>query len=217
MTVEVPGRRLLTEVAFEVDRGESVAIVGPSGSGKSTLLNVVAGILPAAAGSVHLAGHDLLAMHGAERARFRLEHIGIVFQFGEILPEFSVIENVALPLRFRDIGRQAATERARAALASVNMDTHASSRPEDLSGGERQRVAVARALAGAPDVIIADEPTGSLDRSNADVVCQLLIDRSRIHGTALLVATHDPLVASSCDTVLELADGSLGLSGGASC
>lgn len=209
LTVEVPGRRILTAVDLEVDGGRSVAIVGPSGSGKSTLLNVVAGILPATTGIIEINGQALGTMGGAERSRFRLGHIGVVFQFGEILPEFTVLENVALPLRFRGLGAAVAGERAFDALVAVSMEGSADALPDSLSGGERQRVAVARALAGEPAVVIADEPTGSLDRANADAVAGLLISTTRARGAALLVATHDPAVARTCDAVFELGDGSL--------
>ena len=207
--IEVAGRRLLAGIDLEVEAGRSLAIIGPSGSGKSTLLNAVAGIVSATSGRIVLAGTELSTLRGAARARFRLDHIGIVFQFGELLPEFTAAENVALPLRFRGWQRGRATEASIAALEQVGLEAFADAETEVLSGGERQRVAVARALAGSPSVLIADEPTGSLDRTNADAIADLLIAAARRAGTALLVATHDPLVASRCSAIAELNDGAL--------
>jgi ABC-type lipoprotein export system ATPase subunit len=205
LAVEVPGRRVLTNVQLDLAAGTSLAVVGPSGAGK---LNVLAGIVSATAGTVKIAGTELGCLRGARRARFRLDHIGIVFQFGELLPEFSVAENVALPLRFRGIDRHQATANALEVLEEVGMRDRADDLPDELSGGERQRVAVARALAGHPSVILADEPTGSLDRANAGVVAELLVRTTRSAPAALLLATHDPLVAARCDRVIELRDGS---------
>lgn len=209
LDVEVPGRRLLEQVELDVAAGTSLAIVGPSGAGKSTLLNVLAGIVPATRGTVEVAGTDLGSLHGARRARFRLDHIGIVFQFGEILPEFTIAENVALPLRFRGLTRSNACTAALAALDKVGLRSRADEAPDVLSGGERQRVAVARALGGQPTLVLADEPTGSLDRPSAAMITDLLVARARSLPAVLLIATHDPSVASKCDRTVELRDGAM--------
>ena len=209
LTVDVPGRRLLSDVTLEVRGGQSVAITGPSGSGKSTLLNVVAGIMSAASGVVEINGREIGSLGSDERARFRLRNIGIVFQFGELLPEFTAQENVALPLRFGGMPHLEALARAADVLKDVRLGDLIDAHPDQLSGGERQRVGVARALAGKPAVVLADEPTGSLDRDNADSIARLLIEKVGETQAALLLATHDPRVAERCDQVFELRAGSL--------
>lgn len=209
LRVEVPGRVVLADVALAVESGEAVAVVGPSGAGKSTLLHALAGIIPAQADCLDVAGVDMQAMSARQRAAHRLRHVGLVFQFGELLPEFTAIENVALPLRFAGRDAASATDRAAAWLQRLGLAERASARPDVLSGGERQRVALARALAGTPDVVLADEPTGSLDRAQAERVAGLLVEQARETGAALLVATHDPRVASLCGRSLELVAGCL--------
>ena len=204
LSVEVPDRTLFTGVDLSVPAGASVAIVGPSGSGKTSLLNALVGIIPAAASRLTVNGTDLLGLTGRDRASFRLHHIGLVFQFAELLPEFNVVENVALPLRFAGFGRDAAHKRACAWLDRVGLDDRLRSSVDVLSGGERQRVAVARSLCSEPVLVVADEPTGSLDRTNADAVAGLLVDCASAASAGLVIATHDERVAGRCDRIFAL-------------
>lgn len=198
---------VLRDVNLELVRGERVAIVGRSGSGKSTLLHILAGLDTADAGSVDIAGASMSAADVNERARLRGLHMGFVYQNHHLLPEFSALENVAMPLRITGTRRRAAHDQAAELLEEVGLGARLTHLPSALSGGERQRVAVARALAGQPQVVLADEPTGNLDRDNAQSVMALIADLSQRHQTAFLIVTHDVGMLGAFDRVLTLADG----------
>ena len=205
------GRRIdvLRGVDLTVARGERLAIVGRSGAGKSTLLHVLAGLTDADVGSVAVMGESLTEASPAERARLRNRRMGFVYQFHHLLPEFTALENVAMPLlvggrRFVD-----ASARANELLAAVALSARASHRPHELSGGERQRVAVARALAASPAVVLADEPTGNLDRDSAESVLTAMVELADSHGTAFVVVTHDDDTAARAERQLTLVDGAL--------
>lgn len=209
LLVEVPGRTLLSDVSFSARKGECVALVGPSGVGKTSLLNCVSGISRPRSGSVRIGTTELTSLRPNDRAMFRLKHIGTVFQFGELLPELTLLENVALPLRLLNVPRKEAAGRARRWLDHLELETHAHARPEELSGGEIQRAAIARALIHGPGLVLADEPTGMLDEQTTDQIARLLIESTKPSGQVVLIATHDATVASMADRVLRLADGTV--------
>jgi putative ABC transport system ATP-binding protein len=206
LTIDIPRRRLLTAAAFTVEAGECVAIVGASGIGKTSLLNCVAGVGAPTSGSVRIAGTNLTERTPAGRAEFRLRHIGIVFQFGELLPELSLIENVALPLRLLGSARNVAQAQAARELDRLGLADHANAHPDTLSGGEVQRAAIARALVHGPSLLLADEPTGMLDSDSTRRVAALLAAVARECDVAVLVVTHDPLVAAVADRALKIQD-----------
>jgi putative ABC transport system ATP-binding protein len=197
----------LRGVSIEVARGEVVAVLGPSGSGKSTLLHCLAGIYRPDAGEVWFDGARVDDGNEAARSRLRRERFGFVFQFGQLVPELTALENVSLPLRLNGAARAAAEEAAGAWLERMEIDDVADAYPGDLSGGQAQRVAVARALIGEPDVIFADEPTGSLDSINGERVMDLLTATARERGAAVVMVTHDPRVAAYASREIVLADG----------
>lgn len=215
LTLDVPGRRLLDEVDFDVGAGECLAVMGPSGSGKTSLLNCLCGITTPASGRIRIDGTELTDLGLSRRTAFRLRYVGMVFQFGELLPELSALENVALPLRLMGASRREAERQASGWLDRLGLDD-GKARPETLSGGEIQRVAIARALAHEPRLVLADEPTGALDEENSLRVVELLVGAAKDLGAAVIVATHDPLVASRADLVLRLFDGRLAPTGGPS-
>lgn len=209
LAFEVPKRKLLKSISLRVERGSCVAVMGPSGSGKTSLLNCLSGISSPEAGCVVVGECDLTSLSAAKRSEFRLKYIGMVFQFGEVLPELNVLENVALPLRFIGKSKPEAETRAKMMLDNVRLSGKEKEFPASLSGGETQRVGIARALINNPELILADEPTGSLDTENTRHVLELLIRMARESGTALVLTTHDPDVAKTTDKVYRLQDGIL--------
>lgn len=200
---------VLTGIGLEVAPGERLAIVGRSGSGKSTLLHLLAGLLDPDAGQVLVFGEDLTAASAARRAAIRNAHMGFVYQLHHLLPEFTALENVAMPRLVAGASMRQVAPDARALLASVGLDARVEHRPHELSGGERQRVAIARALAGTPAVVLADEPTGNLDRHSAARVLEAMDALAASTGTAFVVVTHDESLARRMDRTVALEEGRL--------
>ena len=197
----------LDRASLAVYAGEVVAVMGPSGSGKSTLLHCLAGIIAPDAGAVHYAGADIGAMSDMERSALRRTDFGFVFQFGQLVPELSCLENVTLPLRLAGVARRAADGAAREWLERLEVTDVAGKRPGDVSGGQGQRVAVARALVAGPRVVFADEPTGALDSLNGERVMRLLVAAAKDTGAAVVLVTHEARVAAYSDREVIVRDG----------
>lgn len=198
---------ILHDVTLNVERGETLGLVGPSGSGKSSLLMLMGGLEIASGGSVIALGQDLTALNEDRLARFRREHMGVVFQSFHLIPTMTALENVATPLELA--GHPDAFERAAAELDAVGLGARKDHYPAQMSGGEQQRVALARAAAPRPDILLADEPTGNLDGVNGEAIMDMLFGLRDRHGATLLMVTHAPELAARCDRVVQLKDGRL--------
>ncbi|MDO4901715.1 ABC transporter ATP-binding protein [Actinomyces sp.] len=204
----------LRGIDLDIATGEVLAITGPSGSGKSTLLHVLAGVLTPDAGSVHYGGRDIAALNEADRARLRLAEFGFIFQFGQLLPDLSALDNVTLPLLLAGTSRRKALERAHTQLSALDLGDHERKLPTQLSGGQAQRVAVARALATSPRILFTDEPTGSLDSLAAEQTMGALLKAARAAHSALVIVTHDARIAAYADREVIIRDGRVSLNNG---
>lgn len=200
---------VLKDVTFDIYPKSLMAIIGSSGSGKSTLLHLLGGLDQPTSGEILFKSQQLNRLSEQEKAQLRNQQIGFVYQFHHLLPDFTALENVAMPLLIGGVKPNEAKQRAMAMLNSVNLVKRANHRPSELSGGERQRVAIGRALINNPALVMADEPTGNLDKSTADAIFDLLIKLNREHGTAFLVVTHDLALANKLDKQLIMSDGRL--------
>ena len=200
---------VLRGVSLEVEKGEIVAIVGASGAGKTTLLQIMGTLLDADAGEVEIAGVKLSELNEKRTAEFRNRHIGFVFQFHNLLPEFSALENVMMPALIGGAKRKEAEQRAVELLEAVGLTARADHKPSQLSGGEQQRVAIARALINRPSVIFADEPTGNLDTHNRDEIQRLLFEVREKFGQTIVMVTHDEALASIADRKIVMSDGAI--------
>ncbi len=197
----------LENIDLHISKGEVVSIVGPSGSGKSTLLNLIGGLDRPTSGEIRIEGQDLSQLPDDELTRVRRDKIGFIFQFFNLLPTLSAIENVSLPLHLRNWPRRKIEERARELLNLVQLDHRLEHLPEEMSGGERQRVAIARALSVYPPILLADEPTGNLDTHTGIEILKLIHDLHKCLGSTVLIVTHDMGVAGQCERTIKLRDG----------
>ncbi len=200
---------VLSDITFDIDEGEFLALMGPSGSGKSTLLNLIAGIDKVDSGSIHVAGVDITTLSETELAAWRAAHVGFIFQFYNLIPVLTAFENVELPLLLTGLSRKERREHVELALSIVNLAGRMEHRPSQLSGGEQQRVAIARAVVTDPDILVADEPTGDLDRASAEEVLTLMDRLSEESGKTIIMVTHDPKAAERAHTIRHLEKGFL--------
>jgi lipoprotein-releasing system ATP-binding protein len=200
---------VLNDITFSLDHGETSAIIGTSGSGKTTLLNILGGLDKPTSGQVLLNNVDVHKLSEKKRCTVRNEHFGFIYQFHHLLPEFTALENVAMPLFIKGGSVEQAKKRAEKVLDDVGLKKRLHHKPSELSGGERQRAAIARALVHQPDCIFADEPTGNLDRKNAEQAIDLIINLNKEYNTSLVIVTHDLKIAERMDTVYTLEDGVL--------
>jgi putative ABC transport system ATP-binding protein len=197
----------LERMSWEIGRGEAVALMGPSGCGKTTVLNLLGGMDRPTSGSIWVDGDDLAALSERQLEAYRLRKVGFVFQFFNLIPSLSAVENLELPMLIAGIGADARRERAEALLDTVGLKQKGFKRPEELSGGEQQRVAVCLALVNDPAIILADEPTGNLDSSNAKIIADLLVGLAAKEGKTVLIASHDPNVVQAFPRVFQMRDG----------
>ncbi len=203
------GLEVLKGVSLDIAKGETVSIVGASGAGKTTLLQILGTLMPADGGSVEIAGTDVGALNDKRLSQFRNRHIGFVFQFHHLLPEFTAAENVMLPALIGGMSRREAEHRAAELLEMVGLSARATHKPSALSGGEQQRAAIARALVNRPSVVLADEPTGNLDTRNRDEIYRLLSDVRERFGQTIVIVTHDERLAEQTDRKIVMSDGKI--------
>ncbi|MBP3532927.1 MAG: ABC transporter ATP-binding protein [Alistipes sp.] len=203
------GLEVLKGVSLDIAKGETVSIVGASGAGKTTLLQILGTLMPADGGSVEIAGIDVGALNDRRLSQFRNRHIGFVFQFHHLLPEFTAAENVMLPALIGGMSRREAEHRAAELLEMVGLSARATHKPSALSGGEQQRAAIARALVNRPSVVLADEPTGNLDTRNRDEIYRLLSDVRERFGQTIVIVTHDERLAEQTDRKIVMSDGKI--------
>ena len=203
------GLTVVQDVSLEIRQGEVVAIVGPSGAGKSTLLHLLGALDKPDAGVVEIGGTDVFRLPPKKQARFRNTNLGFVFQFHHLLPEFTAIENLAMPLWIKGVDRRTAAAQAEEMLRTVGLEGRLDNKPSELSGGEQQRVAIARALVNRPGIVMADEPTGNLDSANANAVHQLFLDLRKRLGQTIVMITHNEALAELTDRTLVMRDGKI--------
>ena len=208
-TVGTEKVRALDDVSLTIDPGEFVCVVGRSGSGKSTLLNMMAGLEPPSRGHIRVAGRQIERLSEDRLVEFRLRHVGFVFQSFNLFPTHTALDNVAMPLMYRGVSRGQRLRKAREMLSAVGLLSHKDHKPTEMSGGQQQRVGIARALAGNPEILFADEPTGNLDSNTSREILELIRDICKKRGATLVVVTHDPGMADYADHVIRLLDGKI--------